>query len=344
MYLYVAIIITLFSCVEMIIKSKKSAVIFLFLPLILWLIFFVGLRDGSVVGIDSPAYYEFYKEIYPSVEFGYKWLNALFSSNELPYNIFLLFLNFIAIGLFSYFLKKSSPLIIFPLLIFYSDFYFYYNFSGIRQGVAMSFIALSFYYFFIGKNRFAITLVLLGSLFHVSALVGLLAYVIPKTKIKLIDYLKLIITLSFGTILVGYLIENIPYLSYKFMYYAEMQEQEDNIITSFYIGLVKRFLVIGAVILIFRKFFSENENIYYFNLFMVGFIIYMTLYLISPDFGVRFGSYFLILDGMIISRYIVICNSFTNKVVLFILFTMVAFYKVYTYTLIPAYEYKWIFS
>ena len=52
----------------------------------------VGLRDGKSVGMDSPAYYEFYLEKLPSVELGYKYLNYLFSSLQINYNIFLLFI------------------------------------------------------------------------------------------------------------------------------------------------------------------------------------------------------------------------------------------------------------
>lgn len=40
----------------------------------------VGLRNGMTVGTDSPAYYLFYKDIYPDVEVGYKYINAFFAS------------------------------------------------------------------------------------------------------------------------------------------------------------------------------------------------------------------------------------------------------------------------
>lgn len=343
LYLSLGIILFFCSFCEVITKNKNF-IFAIFLVLTSVLIFFVGLRDGSIVGIDSPVYFSFYQQVFPEVEFGYKWLNALFASNELSYNVFLIFLNALSIGMLAYFFKKGSPYMIFPLLVFYSDFYFYYNFSGIRQGMAMPFVVLSFYFFFQKKNKTALALVLAGSLFHVSALIGLIAYVVPKSKIRIADYFKLMIALMFGILAMVYAIENIPYLSYKFLYYSELQEQEDNIVTSFYIGLIKRFLVIGAVLLIFKKYFNNNENIYYFNLYIIGFIIYMAFYLISPDFGVRFGSYFVILDGVIIARYMMTCHSFTNKMVLFLIFSLVALYKIYTYTLIPAYEYKWLLS
>ena len=73
---------------------------------------------------------------------------------------------------------------------------------------------------------------------------------------------------------------------------------------------------------------------------MVGFVIYATSYLISPDFGVRLGSYFIILDCILVSKYIYVSRSLTNRLVLFAVFALIAMYKVYTYTLIPAYEYK----
>lgn len=240
------------------------------------------------------------------------------------------------------YIRLNSVYLIFPLFIYYSDFYFYYNFSGIRQAVAMSFTALSIYYIFNNKKNIALFLIGIASLFHVSSLIFVLAFFIPKEKMETRKYLKFLTVIGVGVFLGSYVIESIPYLSQKFIYYSSLQEQSDNIVSNYYFGILKRLIVIISVVLVSKDFFNDNKNVFLYNLYLVGFIIYAVSYLISPEFGVRLGSYFIILDCILISRYIYISKSLTNRMVFFIIFVLIAFYKIYTYTLIPAYEYKFI--
>ena len=300
----------------------------------------VGLRDGRVVGLDSPAYYEFYLEQLPSVEVGYKYLNYFFSSLGLNYNIFLLFINFIILFNISKFIRLNSYYLILPLFIYFSDFFFYYSFSGIRQSIAMSFTALSIYYIFENKNKLALLLILIGSLFHVTALIFIVAFFVPNARSKISKYAKFFIVLTVGAILGSYIIESIPYLNSKFMYYSSSQEQLDNTFFNYINGIVKRLIVLISVLLVFRNFFSNNKNFYLYNLYLVGFVVYVASYMISPDFGVRLGSYFIIVDCLLISRYISSANQLVNKIFLFLIFMLVAMYKIYTYTLLDVFEYK----
>lgn len=341
LYLCLGLVFSFFSFLEILSKERKFFKI-LFWILLLLMLFLVGLRDGRLVGTDSPAYYVYYLEELPPAEFGYKYLNYFFSSNGFSYTIFLLFINAIALVNIGRFIKLNSYYLMFSLFIFYSDFFFYYNFSGIRQAIALSFTSFSLCYIFNNKRKLAFLLIIFASLFHVTALIFMLAFFVPKVQINFSKYLKFIIVTILGILIGGLLIDRVPYLSQKFLYYSSMQEQVDNILNNYYIGVAKRLTVLVAVVLVYKKFFSENKNIFIYGLYLVGFFIYVVSYLISPDFGVRLGSYFIILDCVLISRYIVISSSFTNRMVIFIIFMLIAFYKIYTYTLIPAYEYKFI--
>ena len=164
LYFALGIVLSFFSFLEIISKNRNFFKIVFFVLLFLMLLL-VGLRDGRVVGMDSPAYYEFYLDQLPSVEIGYKYLNYFFSSLGLNYNIFLLFINFIILFNISKFIRLNSYYLILPLFIYFSDFFFYYSFSGIRQSIAISFAALSIYYIFENKNKVALLLILIGSLF-----------------------------------------------------------------------------------------------------------------------------------------------------------------------------------
>ena len=341
MYLFLGFILSFLAFLEIIARDKRIFK-FLFFALLLVLILFVSLRDGSLVGTDSPAYYRFYSDINPSVEVGYKFLNISFFREGFSYNFFLFFINALVLFNIGKYIRLNSFYLIFPLFIYYSDFYFYYNFSGIRQAIAMSFTALSVYYIFNNKKNIALFLIGVASLFHVSSLIFLLTFFIPKEKIETRKYLKFLTVMGAGVFFGSYVIESIPYLSQKFIYYSSLQEQSDNIVSNYYFGILKRLIVIISVVLVYRGFFDDDKNVFLYNLYLVGFIIYAVSYLVSPEFGVRLGSYFIILDCILIARYIYVSKSLTNRMVFFIIFVLIAFYKIYTYTLIPAYEYKFI--
>ncbi len=338
-YLFLGFILSILSFFEIIAKDKRVFKIIWFF-LIVFMVLFVGFRDGTIVGTDSPAYFRYYIEKLPPVELGYKYINYLFSDIGLSYTLFLLFINLISLFNVGRFIKLNSFYLIFPLFIYFSDFYFYYNFSGIRQALALSFVALSVYYIFKDKKLISLLLILIASLFHVTALIFILAFFVPKVRMELSKYIKFLLIVIIGVLVGSYIIENVPYLNYRFVYYSSMQEQSDNIVGNYLIGILKRSIVLFAVLLVFKDFFKENKNFYLYNLYVVGFIIYVSSYLISPEFGVRLGSYFVILDCILISSYIYYSKSFTNRMVYFILFTLIAFYKIYTYTLISAYDYK----
>lgn len=338
-YLYLGIAFSIMSFLEIFSKDRHLK-FFLFYYFVLFLILFAGLRDGTSVGTDSPAYYQFYLTKNPTVEVGYKIINDFFSSMSIDYNIFLLCLNFVLLFNISKFIKLNSSYLLFPLFIYYSDFYFYFNFSGIRQATALSFTALSIFYIFNDKKLKASLLILIASLFHVTALVFFIAFFLPKEKIDIRKYFKFLFFVGLAFLIGEYIINSVPYLSGKFLYYTTLQEQADDIVNSYFVGAVRRLFVLIGVILIYRNFFNDNKNIYLYNIYLVGFLIYLLSYLISPEFGVRLGSYFTIVDCILIARYIQFSKSFTNKVVIFIFFTLIAIYKIYTYTQIPTFEYK----
>ncbi len=338
-YLVIGFVFTVLSFLEIIAKDKRIFKI-IFIIFSILLILLVGLRDGTSVGTDSPAYYQFYLDRNPAVELGYKLINDFFSSLGINYNIFLLCLNSILILNISRFIKFNSYYLLFPLFIYFSDFYFYYNFSGIRQATAISFIALSIFYIFNNKKITASFLIVIASFFHVTSLIFFVAFFLPKEKIDFSKYLKFLFFVVILFLIGEYAINSVPYLSSKFIYYTSMQEQADDIVNSYFIGAIRRLLVVSGVVLVFRNFFNDSKNIYFFNLYLVGFIIYLLSYLISPEFGVRLGSYFTVIDCVLIARYIQFSRSLTNRIVLFLFFAAIAIYKIYTYTQLPGFEYK----
>jgi len=342
-YLVVGIFMMLFAYVEILKYNKWFSNLFLIFFSII-MILFVGLRDGCTVGTDSPAYCFNYIAGFWSTEFGYEFLNTFFSKVlHADYTVFLLFINSLSLILIAKFIKLNSYFYLFPLLIYFSDFFLYYNFSGIRQAIALSFTCISLYYAINLNYKKFFFLIICASLFHITAIVFAMAIFIPRNKLKLKDYVRFIILSVLAFLGIGFLIENIEYLNKKFIFYSEIQEVESNIYVAYVVGLLKRFIIIFLALIFRKSLFNNDKFIYFFNLYLLGFIIYTSTYLISADFGVRFGSYYLVLDTILVGNMLYLSKKLHQKVFITVVYSIVVIYKIYTYTGLESYQYKFIF-
>ena len=151
--------------------------------LVLWLI--QSLRSTST-GTDLKAYIPFFDssgsmqigEIYraTNMEFGYQIYNELISHfiSTNP-NVFLAITAFIAIAPIAYIIYKYSRTPSLSFIIFASLIVYLFDFSGLRQAIAIGITALSFS--FVVKKKiipFAL-LVFLASTIHTSSILFLIA-------------------------------------------------------------------------------------------------------------------------------------------------------------------------
>lgn len=336
-YIFASFLIVL-SFIELYVDNNKfkNAVLVI---MSICMILLVGLRDGSIVGIDSPAYYRFYETELSSVEVGYSLLNNFFSSIHAPYNLFLIFINSISLYFIYKFIKQNSNFFIFSLFIYYSDLFFYLNFSAVRQSIAISIVISSYYFIYKGYKAKPIALILIASLFHVTALMGLLAFFIPKTKLTIKQFFKLAIPIIIGFSILSYIVPNVDYLNSKFNYYTSIQDSKDNMLSNYIIGIIKRSIPIIILPIVGKNFLKSNLNVFLFNIYLIGYIIYIATYLISPDFGVRFGSYFTVVECILLANYLFQAKIKSNRIILFLLFISLAIYKISSYAVIKEYEY-----
>jgi hypothetical protein len=331
-YLFIGAIFILFSFMEIIKYEKWFSTLFLTVFCIV-LVLFAGLRDGSVVGTDSPAYFLNYKYNFWETEYGYKYLNLFFSNYlQCNYNIFLLFLNSISLFLIGKYIKINSVYYILPLLIFYSDLYLYFNISGIRQAMALSFVCVSVYFAFNKNLKLFLLFIFFASQFHVSSLVFLFAYFIPHVRLKLKHILLIII----GLVAIGYagdfISTKFEYLNKKADYYSKYQEKSENIQVAYTIGILKRGIIL-IIALIYRKyFFIDKKFVYFFNLYLVGFLIFISTYLISPDFGVRFSVYYTISESILVGLMLFMVKDIRQRLIIVTVFSLVCIYKLTGYS------------
>jgi hypothetical protein len=307
------------------------------------LILFAGLRYET--GTDWFSYTDFYKYGGENIEPGYMLFNDLFRKSNIHYNLFLIFINTVSLSLVFFAFRKHAKLVGIAFLLYFCELYLYFNFSGMRQGLAISITLFSFTYAIDRKFLNFTICILIASTFHITSLIFFLAYFIPKGRMKLYHYVLLaIFFLSISSAIYALLNFVSGSLGDKLKFYAELDTHSENIQSLFVVGIIKRSLILLVLLIFGKPFFKVENNIYYVNIYLFGFGIYLSTYLISPDMGVRLGSYFLIFDTIIVGRLVFANYEILRRISIICLFSIIALYKIYTYVNMDTYKYHSIFK
>jgi putative capsular polysaccharide polymerase len=178
-------------------EVKISIYIFSYTPIIFALLYIAGLRDITV-GTDTAHYRDIFNNP-DDIEIGFQWFAEGIQYIGGDFHLFLFLFFLISLFLKLYAFKKVS---LYPLLsiCIYSSFWFLtYEMNGIRQGLALGFIALSYYSLIINKKWYFYLSLLGAILFHYSAFVFLPIIFIVKNKCtNLIFWIVLGVVVSFA--------------------------------------------------------------------------------------------------------------------------------------------------
>lgn len=147
----------------------------------LLLILSAGLRSGG-----DPDYAN-YRDIYIksltefiSVEPFYLYINVIFNQLNIPFEFLIFSIAFFSIILKCIIFYKRSPYYLSTLFIYICTIFVQFDLIAIRQGIAISFVMLAFH--FINIRALSILMVLVASLFHVSALIVLPILLLVKIE------------------------------------------------------------------------------------------------------------------------------------------------------------------
>ena len=328
--------------------GRKLALVFVFITLLLT----ASLRFE--VGDDWHSYVGFYtdRDLSQNVEFGYRLINDFFSDLGLPYNLFLLLINSVALFFtykFIYLNAKSKQI---GLLIFFYDIFFYLFLSGLRQAIALSVILIGFNYLIRKRVLGYILAVLIASTFHKSALIALLIYFIPRERFNFYSifksikfYFALCVVIFITYVPIDFFLKFIEDSFFKnIIYYLEEHYKSENIETAYYVGAVKRSILIFLYILYRRHLPRDSLTHYFFNIYIIGFLIFLTFYLLSPDIGTRLALYFTIFEILIIGNLVYYIPRFKDKFLIFITYIALTVIKLFDYVTRDSYQYHSVLS
>lgn len=340
-YLIICLFIVLLAYLEAIKLSKVSSAIYGVIVCLI-LVFLAGLRDK--VGTDWNAYYDFYLYGNDTVEPGYMFVNNLFSKLGLPYYMFLFFLNSISLALFYKSLKHYAVFFVVSLLLFYCELFLYLNLSGIRQAIALSILIYSIR-FSINRNFIAfLACVIVAFSFHVTSVVFIFAYFVPFRKFNKKEFILITGLFALLSSIIFFIANYLDGdLAYKAKFYLDWQENDPNIKMNYIIGGIKRSIILVLILMYGKKLLETTNGIYFFNLYLIGYGVFWSTYLISPDIGTRLAGYFLIFEIFLAGNLILVNKKLTTRLIIVSVIATQAIYKITLYMGFETYIYHSIF-
>jgi hypothetical protein len=303
------------------------------------LVIFAATRSN--VGLDWYAYENMYINQYElvsqNIEIGFASIYRLLDGLSYPW--VLMIINILNFTLLICFLDKFSYYKNVALLVFFSDLFFYLNLSGMRQSIALS-ISLISIFFVVRKQLFffAIT-IFIACLFHKTAIVFSLAYIVNYFKV---GYRNILIASLCSFIIAGSFLTLSEYLS-GLGYFRNVELYTDSAYNSTYsamdylLGCIKRVLPV-ILLLMIVPLRQVRDNIF-LKLYLVGMFCYLALYPSFPDIAVRLSLYFLVYDMIIYGLILYNCKHLIQKIAFFSVLLLVTAYKINGYTTMEGYIY-----
>lgn len=191
--------------------------------------------------------------------------------------------------------------------------YVYFSFTGLRQTIAISMVVISYKYL---RERMwlpFLAIVILGSLFHSSALVFLLAYPLAFTKIGWKHFIVIIIALIIAFIFSNQLRDIIRIIGWTETLSSYADKQDSLTLSGFFIQLC---------IFLFCLFYknevlkTDNNNLSIYNLLFLGLVFQVFSTVIAEFF--RISMYFSIFSIILIPKAIISEKDKYLKVVMYL--------------------------
>lgn len=295
------------------IKNKK-----LYLQGTFLFMFLIMLLRHSVCFMDSGTYVRGFTDLdsmtYESIRNYY--------IKDTNFWIITKYLHSIIYGNYTLWFGLIAAMYLYPLYLFikkYSDDYqvsiitfiflsfFLFSMTGLRQTMAMSCTTMALLFLLKRKLFLSIVLIILGSLFHNSALIFLIAIpliIIPINKKILCGYaIALIILLIIGNSLLPYFVNYLAVTDERYDSYLEAMKG------STYTYLIQQIIIIIFCYIGLRHKINIDNNIrFMFQLALVGLLFYSLSPVIAEMF--RVGMYFSIVDVVLLA---IACRALSKR-------------------------------
>lgn len=337
MYLAVYVLLTIVSIWDIFIthSNKRNSKLFFY-----FIIFILILHDGLrwEVGTDWAAYYDFYNSCLDNseadFEIGYVWVNKLvYLLTGGSYTIFLILLSFFVYFSFQRLFNKYSFYPILSLLILYSAILPYLGMN--RQIIAISICLFSVKYILDRKFWPWLLLILMASLFHVSAIVFLISFFLNRElsvrQVSVIFIITLIVSLSgiVNLLPLDFFNNFGSHISSRGESYMNMDQSYVSSRLNTILGILRRGIWLVFLLIVRSKFSNYKFYNLFFNLIFAGFIFYTLFSGTVLQFVVGRGLLYFSLFETVMIPFVV--KGFNNsfRVLIFIFIIGLSWFNIY---------------
>lgn len=224
--------------------------------------YYIGSGDtsryaDSVCRLSSLSYSQILTEVVKDPVYN---VVAVFLYNLFGGNFQLVLCVFALVFVFSYenLVYRESPNLLISFIILFAMGFFSFSMHGIRQGLAMAFVMLSYFPLKNKKFLYFLFLVLVASCFHKSAIIFLVAYPFCRmglNPITIFLYVALIIVFMFigNTVLRIFLVDISAYDT-RFSIYIDTDK------TLSYAGLIQLCIFLIIVLANYKTYIAEDKD------------------------------------------------------------------------------------
>lgn len=258
-------------------------------------------------------------------EYGYIIITSIFRALNISFETFTALISIVSMLLIFKFLNFNSKGILISLLVFYSQLYIVYFYSGFRQGLTIA-LFLGALLPYLKKQKYIqyFFLTIVFSLLHSSILVVLL--LLPLRKVEISPKRLLIVSITvflFSLIQLDVLIINIApeYLYNKIIPYIKDTQLP-------YMSIFTRIAMVIPIIYLDYKHVDLDEVSALKNYYYIGFIVYLLL-VRYPLISARLTYYFKALEIILIPYSIKVISSIKLKklntlyIIIFLVFMII---------------------
>ena len=246
---------------------------FFFYALLISIVVITGLRS-QYVGTDSLPYFLSFSELNHMTfteayntrfDAGYVALVRLVGYLSLSPYVFFFVTSILSFSIAFFFLRKYSSCVFLSILIFFC--LKYALFSGvIRQSLALCILFCGIPYLLKGKNIYFILFVVLATLFHESAFVGISFLILNKIKFNKRTFIIFILTaivLAFFNNIIWFVIEKLHIDAYAVYATSRYNVAGSNVFVDFVIRVLPGLLVLALTQDVQKIPLSKEENFFY---------------------------------------------------------------------------------
>ncbi len=352
-YLYIFLIFSFFALSEILGANPKLLKIYRGLSIFM-IIFIAGFRYET--GVDWAAYQDYFETIpsfddsfrsnnfsnvFMTLDLGYSLLNSVIKMFGGSIQTVFLIVSVISTTLLHKNLKFYTKYVLTGFLIYYSYFFFVFDMSGLRQGLALQILFFSYRYI-ITKDfkKFCWFVILAGSI-HWTAFIFILLYFIVQRDWKKLAPFIIIISLLFFTFQFKWLKSILDQLNVMLKSYSLISGKigayttNDTLSQSrtwslFSIYNCLRIIIIYFVYLNFR--IKEKKYYVFFNFLMIEFICFFLLAELT-EISERFRFYFAIAEIVLIGAFFELQKVHFKRHLLYLFVFFIAFVNSYAFFL-----------